>query len=126
MTGEPIASWEDWRAGLYAHITEPDMRTVESSVRLLTDPDQFLEVAREMIRAWPNAAEHNVRSLWTGRRAWVGQASCLYAHGATSIETRIAWGQMDNSQQRQANRAADVAIAEYKRGWKGAEALFDD
>lgn len=117
-------TWEDWQAGLYSSITEPDDRNVQSSVALLSDPDQFLEVAREMAREWPNAAIHNVRHLWTGRRAWVGQASCMYAHGAVAIETRIGWGRMTNGAQVAANAAADIAIGDIRRGWQGAETLF--
>lgn len=117
-------AWEDWAAGLYAHVTEPSGARVARSVALLIDPDQFVEVAREMTREWPRATEHNVKHLWTGRRAWIGQASCMYAHEATAIETRIGWGQLTNRQQVEANKAADIVIGDIHRGWAGAETLF--
>lgn len=125
MTTPSWNDWEDFQAGLYA-LTSVRPDVVASSVDLLARPDEFLEVAREMVREWANAAEHNIVHLWTGRRAWIGQASCCYAHGATAAETREAWGKLSNQDQRAANEVADdVADRFRKEVMDGAETLFD-
>lgn len=111
---KPWVEWEDYSSGLYA-AAPIDKAKVEASRALLADPDQFLEVAVEMIREWPNGARHGIHHLPAGAQAWVGQASCCYAHGATAAETRDAWGQLTNPQQRAANKAADVAIERFQR-----------
>lgn len=125
MTSPMIApwnDWEDWQNGLYA--TRP-IRVSKSweSIRLLSDPDEFREVAREMVLSWPVSARQNLKHLWSGRRAWIGQASCCYHHGATSMETRAAWAALDNSVQARANDIAADVILDYERGWD-AETLF--
>lgn len=114
------SNWEDWRAGLYAPTVTDEQ--VADSARLLANPDHFLEVARELLREWPNAATHNLIHMWTGRRAWIGQASCMYAHGATAASTRVAWGHLTNGQQRIANTIADQVHDEWKV--TGAQVLF--
>jgi hypothetical protein len=110
---KPWSDWEDWQAGLYwpnftaEHVTH--------SERLLGDCDEFLEVAREVTRMWPTAAYHNLRNMWTGRNAWVGQASCLYAHGAPGAATRAAWGALTLDQQRDANKVAELVRIEWEQ-----------
>lgn len=101
----PWAEWEDFQAGMYAPEFTPEH--VQAAAALLSDPDEFFEVAREMVRAWPAAAHHNLDKLWTGRNAWVGQASCLYAYNCPSAATRLAWGTLTLEQQRTANRIAE-------------------
>lgn len=101
----PWLEWEDYRAGMYRSAPLDEQRIRESAF-LLTDPGGFREVAREMIREWPVAARQNLDHMWTGRNAWIGQAACCYAHGATSAETRAAWGTLSNPQQMAANKVA--------------------
>ncbi len=118
----PWSEWEDYKAGLYAPTSSA--LAGAASLALLCDPDQFRETAREMLREWPNATVQNIRHMWSGRNAWIGQATCCYAHGATSLDTRDAWGQMSNDQQRAANLVAREVRDEWERGNHDAEALF--
>ena len=123
LTTQPWDEWEDFAAGLYGRGVPRYGMTLDS-VRLLSDADEFNETAREMIRAWPQSAAHNL-NLPSGRRAWIGQASCCYHHGATASETATAWGLLPNLTQRRANEVADAIADDYlNRGWPGAETLF--
>jgi hypothetical protein len=122
-TTPPWDDWEDFKAGLYEHRFSPVQ--VYESVQLLSDPDEFAETAREMIREWPRAAAYNL-GLPSGRRAWVGQAACCYHHDATREETTYAWGRLSNGVQRRANKIAATLIDEYLSGrLASAETLFD-
>lgn len=110
----PWIDWEDFQAGMYRlDYTALDVKAAEL---LLGNPDEFHEVAREMVRAWPIAAHHNLKNMWTGRNAWVGQASCLYAYNVPSIATREAWGRLTLDQQRAANAVADRVRIEREQG----------
>ena len=120
----PWSEWEDYQAGMYLGRYEPAMTS--ESVALLTSPDRFLETAREMVREWETAAVQNLCRMWTGRNAWIGQASCCYSHQATGLETRVAWGQMTNDQQRAANAVAVKVRNEYERNRRDAQTLFVD
>jgi hypothetical protein len=124
LTTRPWDKWEDYAAGMYQHRLRFSLGPVMASVKLLATPDEFAETAREMIRAWPYAAAHNL-NLPSGRRAWIGQASCCYHHDATAEETRSAWGRLPNETQRRANEVASAVIDEYLSGGQyGAETLF--
>lgn len=111
----PWDNWEDWKAGLY--LSEYTTEQVTCSLHLLTSPTEFREVAREMLQAWPNAADHNLRHLPSGHNSWIGQASCMYAHGAPSVATRIAWGMMTNAAQGAANRVAYRVLDEWGKSY---------
>lgn len=114
--------WEDWQSGLYSSGSDSERQA--ESADLLRDADRFREVAREMVREWPNAAQHNLGNMKSGHNAWVGQASCCYAHGATSTETRTAWGLLTNSEQMDANRAARTVIREWEREVQDAQTIL--
>lgn len=119
---EPWQTWEDWIAGMYS--PESSCVQVQRSRAVLVDPDQFREVAREMVRAWPVSAYHNLVNMWTGRRAWIGQASCLYSVQSPAVATREAWGLMTLDEQRAANAVADAVLLDWKRDNVG-QTLFD-
>ncbi len=123
MTLNPWDEWEDYQAGLYEK-RPVDESKITDSVELLSNPDEFYEVAREMIREWDNSARQNLYLSVTGRQAWVGQASCCYHHGATAEETRQAWGKMSSSAQFMADGAANRAINEYLKWSEYGETLF--
>ena len=126
LSTEPWHHWEDWRNGLYLRAPIDGERVV-LSVELLSDPDQFLEVAHEMVREWSVAAQHNLVDLASHRRSWTGQASCCYAHKATVGETVQAWGQLSNATQGRANRVADIVVNAYLRGGRNyGQTLFGD
>jgi len=101
----PWTKWEDFQAGMYDLTYTAEQ--VLAAASLLSDVDEFHEVATEMVRAWPIAAHHNLKNMWTGRNAWIGQASALYAYGVPNIATRIAWGTLNLDQQRAANSVAE-------------------
>lgn len=121
MPTMPWSEWEDFQAGMYEPTIDDDR--VALSIGLLRDGERFREAAREMMREWPNAAIHNGAHMWTGRNAWVGQATCCYSHGATGAETRQAWGTLSNGEQSRANRVATAAREEWERGRQDAQAL---
>lgn len=112
--------WEDWLAGMYG--TESTVANVRAARGLLCDPDAFMEAAREMVREWPTAAVHNLTHLWTGRNAWVGQATCCYSLNITGTATREAWGSMTLDQQRAANEVATQVRIEWER--RDVQTLF--
>lgn len=116
----PFDAWEDFTAGLYA--SRIDAAQVHAAAALLRDQDAFAQAAAEMLRAWPVAAVQNIQHMWSGRNAWVGQATCCYSIGATSAETRAAWGDLSNTDQRAANETARLVRAAWEKGHRDAQA----
>jgi hypothetical protein len=77
-----------------------------------------------MLRAWPVAARQALRYMESGRNAWLGQATCCYAHGATSAETRQAWGSLSDEVQREANTIARGVRSEWEKDFIDAQTLL--
>jgi len=118
----PWEQWEDYKAGLYQpHYTFGD---IENSRQLLSEPDRFSDAATEMVGEWPNAAIQNLSNMWSGRNAWVGQATCLYVHGSPAAATRDAWSSMTEQAHINANRAAVQVRTVWERRRDGGETLF--
>ena len=79
---------------------------INKSIELLSDSDMFLEVCKKVVKDWPVSTAVNLTNLSCNRRAWLGQASCCFNHGATELITRELWGvNMEN-----------VNIEEYETG----------
>lgn len=119
----PWEAWEDYAAGFY-NPGVPTAMHVADSKALLCDPDRFFDAAAEMLHHWENSAVHNIQYLWTGRNAWIGQATCLYTHGAPPTATREAWGAMTEPQRDTANAVATKARHEWEGRQDGRETLF--
>ena len=106
----PYPLWEDWAAGMYRR--EPiNHERVTAAGNLLACPTTFRDTATLMVAEWRYSTEHNLSDLSQNRQAWLGQASSLYAVGASQAETCIAWNtRMDDHQRWEANRVADTII----------------
>ena len=117
--------WEDWQAGLYAVRTCGDEAALQAaSGVLLGDPDDFGRVAWEMVRAWPIAAEVALTHTSSNRQAWVGQATCCYAHAAPDYVTKRAWWDLNDTAKDAANATADSVIDRWEGTYRNAETLF--
>lgn len=109
----PYTAWEDWQAGMWqapANVTAE----MEHAAHILGDQFVFLPAARDMLRAWPTAAEQNLTAMTQNRRAWVGQATCCHLAGITEQATRLAWWTLTAAEQYAANQTADHAVAEWE------------
>ena len=115
--------WEDYAAGFYNPTIPTAMHTADS-LELLCDPQRFYDTAWEMLRHWESSAVHNLDYMVSGRNSWVGQATCLYSHGASPPATRQAWGQMTSKQQETANAVASKVRKEWEEAHHGRETLF--
>lgn len=125
MTGRvyhPHFVWEDLKAGMYAPMR--GAAEIEGGRELLANPEGLLEAMRDAIAGWPLAAEHFLTDAGSNRRAWVGQAACCHALGATAQATKAAWWQLAEDQRDEANAAADIAINEWEESRGGTQTLF--
>lgn len=112
----PYWRWEDYLAGLYGKPTGPD-ETVRAR-NLLACPRRLLPAMRAAVRAWPNAAMHQLSNMEQNRRAWLGWAACWMRANASALATRSAWPQLTDDERAAANACADTVIAD----WEAANA----
>ena len=90
------------------------MNLVQKCAALLSNSIECEKAMREALIAYPISARQHLTKPF-GRNPWIGAAACLYAHGATEEETRIAWNfYMTEEAQDEANRIADCVIEEWE------------
>jgi len=68
--------------------------------------EHMMRVANE----WPLSCEHNLTDLSQNRKAWIGHAACALAMQCPEDIVRLAWSQLSERQQIEANAKADEAI----------------
>jgi hypothetical protein len=109
--------WEDNRNGMYD--TSPKYNEQETeilvqlAVKLLTDNDRFYSTAKDMVDDWKISAEQNLTIASRNHEAWLGQASCSYAHKIPERITKLAWKMLKVSEQLEANTVAQKVIDEW-------------
>lgn len=86
----------------------------QKAVSLLSDKERFYDTAKDMIGDWKVAAEVNLTTASRNFEAWIGQASCCYAHGIPEHITKQAWRLLSISQQLEANIVAQRVIDEWR------------
>ncbi len=110
--------WEDYQNCMYdtstRHTEKEIEELVKKAVELLSNPEKFYLTARDMIDDWPVAAEVNLTTASRNFEAWVGQASCSYAHKIPEHVTKQAWRLLKVSEQLEANMTAQRVIDEWR------------
>ena len=121
----PWQEWEDVPAGMWTDRPVEPLQ-VEGSRAVLSHAAGFEALACRMIAEWPVSACAHLSDRRRGRRAWVGQATCCWSHGATRWETIEAWMAMPRALRDAANDAAlNVILWWEDEARKGAQlALF--
>jgi hypothetical protein len=97
-----------------------------ASLLLLRDtPFALRDAMMDAALAWPIAAAHNLTDTGSNRRAWLGQAACCLAHGATQFATCLAWWELTLDEREAANAVADSVLAQWETEVVyGAETIF--
>lgn len=112
----PYNVWEDWKAGLYNLTYEDEEGGVRKAKSLLQDLKLFAEVAMDVTFYWEKSSEVNLSNRGRNRRAWIGQASCCYKYGVPEYVTKMAWRLLLPSEQKDANKVADIIIEAWEIG----------
>ena len=124
----PWGDMEEYKpdGGMWA-IPRADKRDahIADSARLMADPPSFCDAMRKALSEWPRSVSVALTTPGLNHRAWMGHAGCYLGVGSPEETTRLGWHTLDEAQQRAANAAADVVIAEAAaRGAFEQEALF--
>jgi hypothetical protein len=104
--------WEDFKNGLYSMHT-PLISNVRRSFDLLSSPADFKQSIKNMFDDWEYCIIHNLTNSMQNRKAYIGQATCNFNHGASILETTTAWNKMSLSQKQTANSVAKEMIIQY-------------
>ena len=98
-------------------------RFVRDSAGLMRDPAMFANGMRLALDEWPRSVSVALTTPGVNQRAWLGHAGCFLVTGSPEETTRLGWHRLTASEQRAANHAADLVIAE----WRAAQvAAFEE
>lgn len=112
----PYWVWEDFKNGMYNTTLDLDTNeTIDNCINLLKDAKVFYDCGIELLNKWPISVNQNLSNKSINRRSWLGAACCCYLYDAPEYVTRLAWKQLTELQQSQANEIANKIINEYER-----------
>lgn len=108
--------WEEYTYGMWTTIT--GSRRNELLLKAIGFTGDAILYGSFMIKAldlWPYSCEHNLSNPSINRRAWIGFAATCIAIGCPEDITRLAWHELSEQQQNDANGQADKAIWEWEK-----------
>ena len=91
-----------------------EQNLIEKSKNLLSNPVAFQYSASTMVEHWKYSAEMNLTDMSQNRRAWIGQATCCFEYQTPEHLTRIAWNQLSEKEQIDANKVAERVIKNWE------------
>lgn len=79
------------------------------SKELLSDCDKFYDACLEVVANWTYSCEANLTATNNNHQAWFGAAACAINHNCPEYLVRLAWRELTEKQQFEANLMADKA-----------------
>jgi hypothetical protein len=80
------------------------------SIELLSNPDALYDSMFQVINNWIYSCENNLTASTINHQAWLGAAACAINHNCPEDITKLAWRNLTESQQYEANLIADKII----------------
>lgn len=117
-----FSTWEDWRDGQYRQSPGDSSEMIISrAARLLSDPVMLKAYMRLVAANWQFSSLQNMTNRNRNRQAWLGQAACSLAVGASEDMTKAAWRTLTAAEQIEANEVADTVILEWENKYAEKE-----
>ena len=111
----PYDSWEDFKNGMYKTTCYMDPQPLITECEDMLKCKEYLwESMNYVTHHWKLASQHNLTNMHRNRQAWIGQAACCFAHGAPEYITKLAWNNLNPSEQDVANKVADEVIQDWE------------
>lgn len=110
----PYDKWEDYINGMYSKHHEDADILIDLSKNMLSDQTKFYKYGKKMISEWVFSSDQNLSNKSINRMAWVGQATCCFAHEAPDFVTKKAWDSMEQKDRDAANKTAIKLINEWE------------
>lgn len=88
-------------------------RNAERAAKLMRDSTAFLAAMRRALAEWPKSCAHNLSADGVNKLAWLGRAGCCLAAESPEENTRIGWHMLNQSEQNEANRVAQLVLDQW-------------
>jgi hypothetical protein len=105
-----FTKWEDYKAGFYNSSCSNIENHIASSIKLLSNQDDFYIAAIRVINEWVISCEQNLTDTSINKIAYIGQSACCMANGTPSFATKRAWAYIDDDDKILANQTAKKVL----------------
>jgi len=117
----PYYFWEEYYAGMWRFVYgEERQRLFKKAITFTGNAKLYGEYMLKAIKLWVYSCTNTFTNPSMNHQAWVGHAACCIALNCPEDITRLAWHELTQQQQDEANAQADRAIElwfdNYKRG----------
>jgi hypothetical protein len=112
-----IWEMEDVENGMYSN--KINKMQIEKSKNLLANINKFNDTIDLVFKNWKVSTAVNLSNKSINRKAWIGQASCLFLCKSNEKETKTAWFQLSDEQREMANKIAELKIKQFEAIWNG-------
>lgn len=103
--------WEDYKFGMWRKVSfKEEKYFLDAAIVFTGDAELYGKYMIRAINEWPYGCEHNLSCTGMNRQAWIGHAATCIAIYCPEYITRLAWHQLTQKQQDDANEKADIAI----------------
>ncbi len=93
---------------------------IVAAADLMRDLDAFRAAMFWVVEVWPNSCAAQMTTPSLNRRAWFGHAGCFIETRSPEDCTRLGWHRLTETEQTEANAAADDAIAQWEQTYARA------
>lgn len=88
---------------------------IQNAVLLLKKHDtNFMAACKTVIMEWPISCYERFTTNAMNQVAWLGQAACFITIGSVEENTRLAWHELTDKEQKLANKTAKMIIEKWK------------
>lgn len=111
----PHDKWEEYYAGMWRSVYGKEKEDLlKKAIEFTGNAELYGSFMMRVINEWPISCEHNLTCVEMNRQAWIGHAACCLAIGCPEDITRLAWHQLTQKQQDDANAKAAEAIKQWE------------
>ena len=112
----PYYLWEEHEFGMWRYVygTEREQLLTEA-IKFTGNAKLYGNYMLRVVKEWVYSCAHNLSCVTMNRQAWIGHAACCLAIKCPEDITRLAWHELTQKQQDEANAQADSAIEQWER-----------
>ena len=108
-------NWEDFQSGMWRTVSGNErIEFLRKAIEFTGDAKLYGSFMQRVIAEWPFACEHNLTDTSQNRKAWIGHAATCLGIDCPEDVTRLAWAQLTQQQQDEANEQAQQAIEKWE------------
>jgi hypothetical protein len=98
---------------------------LKKAIEFTGDAELYGKWMVEVSYKWKYSCEHHLTDMSINRKAYIGHCAVCLALGIPEYITRLAWHNLSEQQQIDANRKAEIAIKMWEKRQEGIECQKD-